>query len=94
MAGFVIQAVALPGVGFSEPLKLVDLANCEIVRSYEFNEVRAGWARWPGSRQLHVREHSNGLLWLEGEPDRLFRPDETVEEWLRGSNRQLQRIPD
>jgi hypothetical protein len=83
MAGFVIQAVA-PGVASSEPLKLVDLANCEIVRSYEFDQVRAGWARWQGSRQLHVREHSGGLLWLEGEPDRLPRPDETVEKWLPG----------
>jgi hypothetical protein len=83
MAGFVIQAVA-PGVTFSEPLKLVDLANCEIVRSFEFHRVRAGWARWQGSRQLHVREHNGGLLWLEGEPDRLPGPDETVENWLPG----------
>jgi len=83
MAGFVIQAVA-PGVAFSEPLKLVDLANCEIVRSYEFDQIRAGWARWGGSRQLHVREHNGGLLWIEGEPDRQPHPDETVEKWLPG----------
>jgi hypothetical protein len=82
MAGFVIQAA--PGAACSEPLKLVDLANCEIVRGYEFDQVRAGWARWQGSRQLHVREHSGGLLWLEGEPDRLPRRDETVEKWLPG----------
>jgi hypothetical protein len=83
MAGFVIQAVT-PGTAFSGPLKLVDLGNCEIVRSYEFDQVRAGWARWQGSRQLHVREHRGGLLWLEGEPDRLPRADETVEQWLPG----------
>jgi hypothetical protein len=83
MAGFVIQAVA-PGVAFSEALKVVDLANCEIARSYEFGQVRAGWTRWQGSRQLHVREHGGGLLWVEGEPDRLPRPDETVDKWLPG----------
>lgn len=83
MAGFIIEALA-SGVARSEPLQLVDLANCEIVRSYGFDQVSAGWVRWQGSRQLHVREHSGGLLWLEGEPDRLPGPDETVQEWLPG----------
>ncbi|HVN45617.1 MAG TPA: hypothetical protein VMT66_10205 [Steroidobacteraceae bacterium] len=83
MAGFVVQT-ALPGVAFSEPLKLVDLANCEIVRSYQSDHVRAGWARWHGSRQLYVRELNGGLLWLEGQPDRLPRSDEAVDEWLPG----------
>jgi hypothetical protein len=83
MAGFVIEALA-PGVASSEPLKLVDLANCEIVRCWEFDQVRAGWARWQGTRQLYVREHRGGLLWLEGQPDRLPHPDESVEKWLPG----------
>ena len=83
MAGFVIESIALRE-SFVDRLRLVDLGECEIVRGYAFGRVRAGWARWHGSRQLTVRESRDQLLFIEGEPDRQPGPNETAREWLPG----------
>jgi hypothetical protein len=83
LAGFVLESVTSEG-GFGDQLKLVDLGDCEILRGYQFGRVRAGWARWAGSRQLWVRESPNGVFLIEGEPDRLPRINERARDWLPG----------
>ncbi|HXC88789.1 MAG TPA: asparagine synthase-related protein [Stellaceae bacterium] len=83
MAGFVVER-ADSRQGFPGPLRLVDLGDCEIVRGYECPGVRAGWARWPGSRQLTILEDRGRLLFVEGQPDRPPRPGEAARDWLDG----------
>lgn len=83
MAGFVIEAI-LPGDRFAGTLKLVDLAECEILRGYDFGSTRAAWARWPGGRQLRVVDADDRVLFIEGEPDRLPAANEPLEHWLDG----------
>lgn len=83
MAGFVIESIA-GGDRFSGRLKLVDLGECEIIRGYALGHVRAGWARWAGSRQLTIRESRDRVLFIEGQPDREPRPGETARDWLPG----------
>jgi hypothetical protein len=83
VAGFVIESVALRE-SFADPLRLVDLGDCEILRGYVVGRVRAGWARWHGSRQLIIRESRDRVLFIEGEPDRQPGPGETAREWLPG----------
>ncbi len=84
MAGFVIEVLTGRDAGDAQPLRLIDLADCERLGACQFATVRAGWARWPGSRQLIVREGPNRLLFIEGEPDRAPLAGETARDWLPG----------
>jgi hypothetical protein len=83
MAGFVVEAVA-GGENFAGPLKLVDLGECEEVKSRAAGRARAAWARWRDSRQLNLIETSDRLLLIEGQPDRPPAADEALQRWLDG----------
>jgi hypothetical protein len=83
MAGFVVEAVAADG-DFAGPLNLVDLGECDIVNSRAAGRVRAAWTRWRDSRQLVLRETSDRLLLIEGQPDRLPAANEGLQHWLDG----------
>ncbi len=83
MAGFVVEAIGT-GADFAGALKLVDLGQCEEVSGRAFGSARAGWTRWKGSRQLALYQPGNGLLLIEGEPDRLPHPGEALHRWLDG----------
>jgi len=83
MAGFVVEAVA-GGENFAGPLKLVDLGECEEVKSRVAGRARAAWARWRDSHQLNLIETSDRLLLIEGQPDRPPAADEALPRWLDG----------
>jgi len=83
MAGFVVEAVA-EGENFAGPLKLVDLGECEEVKSRVAGRARVAWARWRDSHQLNLIETSDRLLLIEGQPDRPPAADEELQRWLDG----------
>jgi hypothetical protein len=83
MAGFVVEAVAT-GEDFAGPLKLVDLGQCDAIDNRRAGRARAAWARWRGSRQLILIESADGLLLIEGQPDRLPATGEGLQHWLDG----------
>jgi hypothetical protein len=83
VAGFVVESVD-PRRKLDGTLKLVDLAGCEILRQQQVGSARAAWARWQESRQLAVSAGPASVLFIEGQPDRLPRPGETLDQWLTG----------
>jgi len=84
MAGFVVEAVA-EGENFAGPLKLVDLGECEEVKSRVAGRARVAWARWRDSHQLNLIETSDRLLLIEGQPDRPPAADEELSVGLTGA---------
>jgi hypothetical protein len=83
MAGFVIETVTA-GEDFAGPLKLVDVGECEELRSRAAGHARVAWARWRDSRQLILIETADRLLLIEGQPDRPPAADEELQHWLTG----------
>ncbi len=83
MSGFVVLSFAdqfLP----SSATKLVDLGGSEVKESFERDNVRAAWAYWQNSKQWRINRSSQGLVLIEGQPDRYPAPGESVIDWLDG----------
>ena len=83
MSGFLVQSFAAPVVS-SSAMKLVDLGHSEIAEQLELGNVRAAWAYWQGSSQWNITWSGNGVILIEGQPDRFPYPDESIEKWLEG----------
>ena len=62
----------------------MDLGGCEIKEQFQSEGVRGAWAYWNGSSQWRITKTRNQLLVIEGQPDRLPRPNESAETWLEG----------
>lgn len=65
-------------------MKVVDLGESEITEQCELGNVRAAWAYWQNSRQWSITRSANRVVLIEGQPDRLPYPDESIEKWLEG----------
>lgn len=83
VSGFLVQSFAGP-MASSFPMKVVDLGECEITQQCELGNVRAAWAHWRGTSQWSITQTAKRVVLIEGQPDRLPYPDESVETWLEG----------
>ena len=83
LSGFLVQSFAGPVLS-SSPLKVVDLGESEITEQCELGNVRAAWAYWQNSRQWNITRTAKRVVLIEGQPDRLPYPDESIEQWLEG----------
>ncbi len=84
MAGYLIESLEGNDI-YSGPLKLLDLGGCEIKEQFQSEGVRGAWAllEWQLSME-DPRRLGNQLLVIEGQPDRLPRPNESAKTWLEG----------
>jgi hypothetical protein len=83
LAGFFVESFASI-VSPSAPIKLLDLGGCEVVGQFQAGSVRSAWAHWSGSSQWRIDKAPGRVLLIEGQPDRLPKPGESVEQWLYG----------
>ena len=83
MSGFLVRCFAGPVVS-SSPMKVVDLGECEIAQMCELGNIRAAWTYWQNARQWSITRTANRVVLIEGQPDRLPYPDESIEKWLYG----------
>ena len=65
-------------------MKVVDLGECEIAQMCELGNIRAAWTYSQNARPWSITRTANRVVLIEGQPDRLPYPDESLEKWLHG----------